>query len=178
MIILIGESGSGKTTILKELEKRGYRAAINHTTREPRDEELEKGEYIFLSKDKFEEMWNANQLLERVEFGGEYYGISSDSLADDVVTIQIVETIPMIKQKIKELGKENVNLSVFYISVPSEERIQRMLKRGDSIDSIQKRIAIDKEKFTHVQDVIDYVVENDDLQRAVEDIIRLSKEEK
>ena len=46
MIVLIGESGSGKTTILNELVKRGYRKAINHTTRAIREDEEENPEYI------------------------------------------------------------------------------------------------------------------------------------
>ena len=55
MIILIGESGSGKTTILNELEKRGFRKAINHTTR-PKRNENETTEYKFITKEEFEKM--------------------------------------------------------------------------------------------------------------------------
>ena len=178
MIVLIGESGSGKTTILKELEKRGYKKAKNHTTRQPREGEQEIGEYEFISKEQFEDMWEKNELLERVKLGGEYYGISQESLAEDIVTIQIVETIPVIKERAKAMGKEDISIQVFYIAVPSEERIQRMLRRGDSIEAIQKRIAIDKEKFVHAQEIADYVIENNNLQEAVEKIVAINKQEK
>ena len=46
MIILIGEGGSGKTTILNELVKRGYTKAINYTTRKIREDEIEKPNLI------------------------------------------------------------------------------------------------------------------------------------
>lgn len=58
MIILIGEGGGGKTAILRELEKRGYEKAINHTTRQVRVDENRFSEYKFLTKDEFNKMWN------------------------------------------------------------------------------------------------------------------------
>ena len=67
MIILIGESGSGKTTILNELEKKGYKKAVNHTTR-PKREGEDSSEYKFVTKDEFEKMWNDGKLLQRAEF--------------------------------------------------------------------------------------------------------------
>lgn len=67
MIILIGESGSGKTTILNELEKRGFKKAINYTTRAKRNEQ-ELSEYKFITKEEFEEMWREGKLLQRAEF--------------------------------------------------------------------------------------------------------------
>lgn len=120
-------------------------------------------------------MWDENKLLQRAEFNGQYYGVSSESLQEDVVAISIVESIKDIKQKAKELGKEDMKIKVFYIYVPSEERVQRMLKRGDSIEAIQNKIAIDKEKFVNVQEVADHMIENNDLQKAVEEILNLVK---
>ena len=72
MIILIWESGSGKTTILNELEKNGFKKAINHTTRPKRKTDDELNEYKFLSKDEFNKMWEEGKLLQRAEFNNEF----------------------------------------------------------------------------------------------------------
>lgn len=175
MIILIGESGSGKTTILNELEKRGYKKAKNHTTRPKREEEKENSEYIFITKDEFNNMWDEGKLLQRAEFNNEYYGIASNSLREDVACIQIVDSIADVKAKAFELGFDDRNITCFYIYVPAEERTKRMLARGDSIEAIQKRLEIDNEKFKNAKEVVDYVVENKVLQEAVDEIIALDK---
>lgn len=174
MIILIGESGSGKTTILNELEKRGFKKAINHTTR-PKRNEGETAEYNFITKEEFEKMWSEGKLLQRAEFDGEYYGISTDSLNEDVACIQIVDSIADVKQRAKQLGLGDMKIVSFYIHVPPEERTKRMLSRGDSLESIQKRLEIDSAKFKQARDVVDYTVENNILQQAVDGIIELYK---
>ena len=176
MIVLIGESGSGKTTILNELVKRGYKKAINHRTRPIREDEEENPEYIFVNKDEFNNMWDNGKLLQRAEFDNEYYGMSVESLKDDVVCIQIADSIKDVKTRAYELGFNEKNITCFYIYVPAEERTKRMLSRGDSIDSIQKRLKIDNEKFKNAREVVDFVVENKVLEETVEEIIRLDKE--
>lgn len=172
MIILIGESGSGKTTILNELEKRGYKKAINHTTRPKRDGEKQNSEYLFVTKEEFEQMWTDGKLLQRAAFNGEYYGISTNSLKDDVACIQIVDSIIDVKKRAQELGLENMKIVSFYIHVPTEERTKRMLSRGDSIESIQKRLEIDNEKFKNAREIVDYVIENNVLEDAVNEILQ------
>ena len=171
MIILIGESGSGKTTILNELEKRGFKKAINHTTRQKRKTDDELNEYKFLSKEEFNEMWKEGKLLQRAEFNNEFYGISTDSLKHDIACISITDSVKDIKRRVEELKIENVDIKTFYIYVPEEERINRMIKRGDSIEIIEKRLEIDKEKFKQASQVADYTIENVNLEMAVNDII-------
>lgn len=160
----------GKTTILNELEKRGMKKAVNYTTRPRRESEKEKAEYEFITKPQFEEMWEQGKLLQRAEFNGEYYGISIDSLDNNVACIQIVDTVKDVKNRAKELGK-NPQILTFYIAVDEQERMRRMKNRGDSISSIQKRIEIDKEKFQHVKEVADYIIPNKNVAEAVEDIL-------
>ena len=170
MIILIGESGSGKTTILNELEKIGYKKAINHTTRPKRKTDDELNEYKFLSKEEFNKMWSEGKLLQRAEFNNEFYGISTDSLKSDIACISITDSVKDIKERVEELKIKDVDIKTFYIYVPEEERINRMLKRGDSMEAINKRLEIDKEKFIEAKEVADYVIENINLEDAVKEI--------
>jgi len=171
MIILIGESGSGKTTILNELEKMGFKKAKNHTTRPKRKTDDELNEYKFLTKEEFNKMWDEGKLLQRAEFNNEFYGISTDSLKPNIACVSITDSVKDIKKRVEELKIKDVDIKTFYIYVPQEERINRMLKRGDSADAINKRLEIDKEKFKEAKEVADFTIENVDLKRTVNDIV-------
>ena len=160
----------GKTTILNELEKRGMKKAINYTTRPRRESEKESAEYEFITKPQFEEMWEQGKLLQRAEFNGEYYGISIDSLDNNVACIQIVDTVKDVKNRAKELGK-NPQILTFYIAVDEQERMRRMKNRGDTIEKKKKRIEIDREKFQNARDVADYIIPNKNVAEAVKDIL-------
>ena len=173
MVILIGESGSGKSTILEELCKRGFKKAKNYTTRQKRVGEENGQDMFFITKEEFETMWKNGELLQRAEFNHEFYGISTDSLKENVACISIVKSVKDIKARAIELGKQDIPFLVCYIYVPEEERIQRMQKRGDSKESIQTRIEIDREKFQNVREVCDVVIENKNLEEAVEKILEL-----
>lgn len=175
MVILIGEGGTGKTTILNELVKRGYKKPINNTTRPKREDDENTKEYNFVTKEEFEKMWKENKLLQRAEFNGEYYGLDINSLKDDIACVSIVDSVKDIKKRQKELGKEDMNLKVFYITIPEEERRERMLKRGDSEEKINQRIQIDNNKFKEARTVSDYVIENINLNETVNKIIELAK---
>ena len=102
---------------------------------------------FFITKEEFETMWKNGELLQRAEFNHEFYGISTDSLKENVACISIVKSVKDIKARAIELGKQDIPFLVCYIYVPEEERIQRMQKRGDSKEAIQTRIEIDREKF-------------------------------
>lgn len=175
MIVLIGEGGTGKTTVLNELVKRGYKKPINNTTRPKREDDENTKEYNFVTKEEFEKMWKENKLLQRAEFNGEFYGLDIDSLRDDVACISIVNSVKDIKERQKQLGKEDMNLKVFYITIPEEERRTRMLKRGDSREKVEERIRLDEKKFKDATNVSDFVVENINLDETVNTIIKLAK---
>ena len=175
MIILIGEGGGGKTTILNELAERGFEKAVNYTTRPKRNEEKEVAEYEFITKEKFDEMWEEGKLIQRAEFNNEYYGVSINSLKDNVACISIVESIKDIRERIKELEIKNVNLVTFYIYLNEEERRKRMIERGDSKEDIEKRLSKDREVFLNAKEVVDYTMENNDSKITVEEIINILK---
>jgi guanylate kinase len=176
MVVLIGEGGGGKTAILNELEKRGFKKATNFTTRKRRKEEENIAEYIFLSKEEFNQMWDEGKLVQRAEFCGEYYGITSDSLKDNIACISIVNSIKDIKNRILELNIKDVNVISFYIYVDEQERRKRMKKRGDSEEEIEKRIEKDRQIFQHAREIVDYTIVNEDLNNTVNEIIEKNKD--
>lgn len=72
IICLVGKSGSGKSTMARVLENKGYPEIVSHTTRPMRDNETGR-EYVFSDKKTFEESLKAGEVFEWTEFGGNYY---------------------------------------------------------------------------------------------------------
>ena len=64
IVILVGQSGSGKSAIYKQLVKRGYKGLITNTTRPMREGETNGKDYNFLSKDQFDNLIAEGQMVE------------------------------------------------------------------------------------------------------------------
>src|SRR5574344_3087327 len=75
-IILIGDSGSGKSTIENELSSHhGFKKIISCTTRKPREGEVDGKDYWFISNDEFEEMIDFGIMAEYEEYSQDrFYG--------------------------------------------------------------------------------------------------------
>src|SRR4028119_2442969 len=76
LIVLTGPSGVGKGTLLRSLLQRHPELylSISATTRQPRPGEIHEKHYYFVSRDEFEHMVKAGELLEWAEYAGNYYG--------------------------------------------------------------------------------------------------------
>ena len=77
LIVLSGPSGVGKGTVRKaifESEDNDFQYSISMTTRKMREGEVEGVDYYFRSKEEFEAMIEAGEMLEYAEYVGNYYG--------------------------------------------------------------------------------------------------------
>ena len=76
LIVLSGFAGVGKGTVLKTLfeTQEGYAYSVSATTRQPRPGEVDGVHYFFVSKERFEEMIQNDELLEYATYVGNYYG--------------------------------------------------------------------------------------------------------
>lgn len=151
MIVLTGESGSGKSTIEAELCKLGAKKVISHTSRESRKGEVNGKDYYFTSKDKMEEMINNNELVEHVCYNNNFYGISYEELKNSDVAV--VEP-----QGLEQLRNKGIDICAFYLNVPEEERKKRMLNRGDLIEKVEERLKNDRVAFEGVSNNVDYIL--------------------
>ena len=84
LIVLSAPSGTGKTTITKELLKKNpkWKFSVSATTRPPRDGEVDGSDYIFMSKEKFEHYVKFGDFLEWEFVHGNRYGTLTDPLYD------------------------------------------------------------------------------------------------
>lgn len=71
IIVIVGGSGSGKTTIAHQLETHGFERLITTTTRSMREGEVNHHDYHFVSKEEFKNL----DKIEESEYGGNHYGI-------------------------------------------------------------------------------------------------------
>lgn len=168
LIVISGPSGVGKGTLCKILLNRveNLFLSISATTRPPRPGEIDGRDYIFLSRELFEEKIKKGEFLEWAKVYNNYYGTPKDivfqQLRDGKDVVLEIDTQGAAQVK------NNYPEGIFiFISPPRiKELKKRIIKRGsDTESSIELRMksAIDEIKAASEYD---YIVLNDDLNQA------------
>ncbi len=180
VIVVSAPSGGGKGTILKELFKRNsnIKFSVSATTRNPRPGEIDGESYYFIDKNHFEELIVSGKMLEHAEYCGNYYGTPKEPIEKavkdgfDIVLEIEVQGGAQIKKKIPDC------VSVF-ITPPSMEVLEKRLRnRGTETDEVIKnRLNTALVEIPHAKDY-DYIVVNDELEKAVDELESIIKAEK
>jgi guanylate kinase len=155
MIVLIGKSGSGKDTILKELKKYGFNAIVSYTTRPKRHYEVDGVDYHFITEEEFMEKLKSDFFVEHTEYRGWHYGIAKKDCDENGVVIVEPNGLKQLENKIDDI-------SVFYVEASLETRVDRLYKRGDDPAEIGRRIIADEELFKDVSSMTEWIINNDD----------------
>ena len=149
--LLVGKSGSGKTTIANTLKSFGYKQINSYTTRKPRIPN-EEG-HIFLTDAEFNQL---TDLVGYTEYGGNRYCATSKQVDEN--NIYVIDPAGVTYFKEKYSGVKDV--IVIYINSGTILRFIRMLKRGDTVLAAIKRLWIDHKKFRDVQAYVDFSIVN------------------
>lgn len=181
LVVISAPSGSGKTTICRELQKRRprWRFAVSCTTRPPRNYENNGYDYEFVSQEEFLRRVKSGELVEHEEVHGYLYGTPRSeiewALENDEVLLLEVDVKGGIS--IKEAYPQNA-ITVF-VKPPSLEELKHRLKhRGsESEERIDKRMERVVMEMTY-EDQYDVSVVNDNLGQTVDRIIRLIEDHK
>ena len=171
MVIMSGPSGAGKGTVVKQLMlENDYALSISVTTRLPRVDEAHGKEYFFVTKDKFDNMLEEDNLLEHAEFVGNYYGTPRKYVEEQIsqakVVILEIEVVGALQ--VKEKFPDAV--LIFLIPPSLDELEQRLVGRNtEDAAVIRSRLKKALEELTLV-DNYDYLVVNDSVALAVEKV--------
>lgn len=166
--VISGFSGAGKGTVVGELtEKYGYVVSISATTRKPREGEEEGKSYFFKTKEEFERMIEADELIEYAQYVDNYYGTPKAYVMEQInqgkdVLLEIeMQGALKVREKFPEV-------SLIFITSPSAKELRRRLeKRGtEEAEVIDKRVARAKEECAYME-AYDYIVENAGLEECV-----------
>lgn len=171
-ILFSAPSGSGKTTIIREILKRFdcFEFSISATSRNPRGGEKDGVDYYFLSPDEFHQRVQNGQFLEWEEvYAGTCYGTLKseiDRIWDNGHVIIFDVDVNGGRNIKKYFGADALSLFVMPPSVEVLE--QRLRSRGtDSEEAITKRLARSAEELK-MADQFDVTIVNDILEKAVD----------
>lgn len=175
VIVVTGPSGAGKGTLIREVLERvpGIGATVSATTRDRRPGEQDGKEYSFLTTEDFLNRIERGELLEHVTYvSGHRYG----TLRSELDRIRSEGRVPLLELETEgalRVKGEVPGAVTIFISASVEELERRLRERAtESTGEIGERIALARHQLEQA-DEFDYTVENDELDRAVEELTRL-----
>lgn len=183
IIVLLGASGSGKSTIENELSTHyGFEKIISYTTRKLRDGEVNGKDYFFTENNTFASMINTGVLAEYDEYSqGRLYGtLKSDYMDGNKVVVLTPNGLKQLKQN---CSIENI----FTVLVNSNlgTRVKRYIDRCgvekfnfDDKNEIASRVERDFVMFLGLEKEVNLVVDNNegtDINDVVKEILSIEE---
>lgn len=193
LFVISGCSGVGKGTVLKEFMSRNskdFMLSVSCTTRKPRVGEVDGVNYFFLTHEEFKKAVDADKFLEYAQFAGNFYGTKKKFIKqkfDEGLNIILeIETqgALQVKEKMPEavlifIAPPGVNITDEYIDISGGlvELEKRLLGRNtEDEETIQRRLAEAKVELERAKKY-DYIVINDDLERAILEVEEITRKE-
>lgn len=170
LFIISAPAGAGKTTLvhmLKSAYPNRITQSISCTTRKPRKGEIDGKDYVFLTKEAFEERINRGDFLEYVTLFGDHYGTLKEMVTREQKNgkdvILVIDTQGALKLKKK------VKATFIFIAPPSMEILEERLRnrKTESSETLKKRLKWAKYEMEQTK-LYDYTIVNDDLETAYE----------
>lgn len=180
LFVVSAPSGTGKTTLGRGLceSLAGLRFSVSATTRAPRGHERDGIDYHFVSRERFDELVRDDELLEWAEVHGNRYGTPvaewRRACADGVDLILDIDT-----QGAFQVRERMPESALIFVLPPSAAELERRIRgRGEDDDATIRRRLVGAAKELAVASRYDYVVVNDDLDRAREELAAIVRAER
>ena len=171
MLLISGPSGCGKSTICRRLlEDPRVEFSVSATTRPMRQGEVHGRDYYFLRSDEFREKVKAGEFIEFAEVYDNMYGTLREPMNQAIErgSIYLVEIDVQGAMQLQRLGEPGLYV---FIAPPSLEILEeRLIGRGsESPATLRRRLSKARDEYEE-RIKYDFVVVNDDLERAVQDV--------
>jgi guanylate kinase len=172
LYVFSAPSGAGKTTLVKALlEQTGdIGVSVSHTTRMPREGEIDGKDYNFVSQEQFKALIEQSAFLEHAQVFDNFYGTSQ---------IWVEQELKAGRDVILEIdwqGAEQIRqqmpamVSIFILPPSREELLKRLTGRGtDSQEIIDRRMHDAVSEMSHYGE-FDYLIINDDFDSALQEL--------
>ena len=172
VFVVSAPSGTGKSTLCHRLVKDvpGLIFSTSYTTRKPRPGEADGVDYLFIGEHAFTEMVQAGGFLEWVEVYGQRYGTGrawiEEKLQAGVDILLDIETTGA-----KHVHEAMPDAVMIFILPPSRAELERRLQGRRTESDEQMRLRLQRARHELEQyGYYDYLVVNDDLERAYRDL--------
>jgi len=174
LVILSSPSGAGKTTLTRMLLERcpELRFSVSHTTRAPRANEVDGRDYHFVDRARFVELTEADAFLEWAEVHGNLYGTSMAEIHRARATAGCAGMIFDIDyQGARQIRSKVADVVSVFILPPSMAELERRLRgrASETEETLRRRYAIAEREIEHYA-LFDYIIVNDDVQRAFDEL--------
>lgn len=180
VFVVSGPSGAGKGTLTEILLKRvpSLTRSVSVTTRKPRPGEQDGVDYHFVSLEQFKKHLENNDFLESAEVHCNYYGTLRSTVTQelkdgkDVVLVIDVQGAASVQEKMPEAV-------LIFIKPPSMDKLtERLTYRNTETEEELRNRLRNAETEMKLAKMYDYVIINDEVDKAAEELIRIVQAER
>jgi guanylate kinase len=177
VFVVTGPSGAGKGTLIQLVlpQFAELSLAVSATTRQQRPGEQDGVHYWFLERDEFDRRIDDGDFLEWVDFVGNRYG----TLNSEIERLRSEGKAPLLEletEGAKRVKRRTDGAVTVFVTAPVDELERRLRDRAtESSGVIDDRLRVAREQLEEAVD-FDYVVVNDDKQRAADELAAIVAE--
>lgn len=162
LIIFVGASATGKTTLCRIFTEATHNKCAVSTTTRPRRPSDKDGDYIFIQREDF----RPDNFVEYVEYNHNYYGVTKAEVDASGFAIVELNGAVALRSYCHSTGRQ---CYIIGLTASSEERLKRMRERNDSAEAADERVRVDNEAFPEgrMREVCDYIIDGATLLQSV-----------
>lgn len=179
LYVVAAPSGGGKTSLIAALLKRDpqVRLSVSHTTRKPRPGEIDGVHYHFVDESEFERLVSQSAFLEHARVFDHRYGTGRRAVEQQLEQGHDV-ILDIDWQGARQVRASFPSSRSIFIIPPSLEALQqRLTKRGQDDEAVIRRRMRDARAEISHWDEFDYLIVNDDFDRALDELHRIVRQD-
>ena len=173
LLVLSAPSGAGKTSLARRLiaDRKDGIFSISFTTRRPRGREQDGVEYHFIDEKCFQEKIEDGDFVEWAEVHGHFYG-SPRAVVDEARARDALAVFDIDVQGGLTIKRKHPDAVLAFILPPSLEELERRLRerKTDSDETIRGRMLAARAEIERGIAAYDYLIVNDDFDRAYREL--------